>query len=533
VAHWIAYPTKAGAGDPKKLKAEVLGMLDAAIWGVPSTAMMASKLLPGDGLLILVGAPYYRFVGDAVIGSVYRPFADDELARLPAGLSFDHGVSLRNVRIWSPTLHIADAIPHTEGLKDSNPKGKFFGAITPVSSVDAAAIIAEGTCPKAAQHGSTGAASPAASAVPVEDTVPGADEAGNGAAAERSMSNSAGLLVRLLRAAKQSPPWLPDRIAHADWGTDPAKRVVTSAKLVDGAYQVGAPRTVGASGGLIERMGLTGPTGVTTLLGFDFPIGVPRAYAERVGFDDFAAWFRQLDISASFFEAATSLDDVSPSQPFFPHKPPTTKAPGLKALFVERLGIPAACLLRDCDRAHCDRRAASEMFWAIGAAAVAKATLAGLEDTLRPAFAEAHRTYRLWPFEGQLAQLLSTSDAVIVETYPTEAYRQLGLQMGTSSRAKTRQEDRRAEAFRLLDWCADNAVVADDELAKQIHDGFGPTSSGEDPFDSVAGLFGMIDTVRRAREPDLPDDPVVRRIEGWMFGQHAVCPQPNADPGGS
>ena len=88
---------------------------------------------------------------------------------------------------------------------------------------------------------------------------------------------------RAQRAARRSPPWLPDRIAHADWGTAAAKRVVATAELVDGAYHAHAPRTVGESGGLIERMGLAARTGRTTLLGFDFPIGVPRAYADAGG----------------------------------------------------------------------------------------------------------------------------------------------------------------------------------------------------------------------------------------------------------
>ena len=34
----------------------------------------------------------------------------------------------------------------------------------------------------------------------------------------------------------------------------------------------------------------------------------------------------------------------------------------------------------------------------------------------------------------------------------------------------------------------------------------------------------MIDTLHRAVEPELPDDPAIRAVEGWMFGQHASCP---------
>ena len=117
------------------------------------------------------------------------------------------------------------------------------------------------------------------------------------------------------------------------------------------------------------------------------------------------------------------------------------------------------------------------MFWAIGAAAVAKATIAGLKDTIRPALAEPGRTYAIWPFDGELSELLNRSDAVVVETYPTEAYLQLGLQMGTGGRAKTSQTDRLGDTKRLLDWCADNAVIPDQELLTQMLTGFGASKS--------------------------------------------------------
>ena len=49
--------------------------------------------MPGDGLIVAVGAPYRRFVGDAVVASRYRRFTDEEVSRLPAGLEFGYGVT--------------------------------------------------------------------------------------------------------------------------------------------------------------------------------------------------------------------------------------------------------------------------------------------------------------------------------------------------------------------------------------------------------------------------------------------------------
>jgi hypothetical protein len=49
--------------------------------------------------------------------------------------------------------------------------------------------------------------------------------------------------------------------------------------------------------------------------------------------------------------------------------------------------------------------------------------------------------------------------------------------------------------------------------------GFGAGGEGEDPFDAIAGLCGMIEVAdgRRAEAPDLAAN--VRRREGWILGQ--------------
>lgn len=328
---------------------------------------------------------------------------------------------------------------------------------------------------------------------------------------------------QLRRVASERPAWLPLRLAHADWGSSVGKCVVATAELEAGVYRAHAPRTVLDGGGLLERMHLGPSPGRHTLLGFDFPLGVPEAYARNAAIDSFSDWFRQLDLGSPLFDIPGDISEVSTARPFFPRLI-TEKAPGIKQRFHRALGLTAADVLRRCDRAHCKRRAAAEMFWTIGPAAVGKATLAGWRHALRPALAEPGRRYSMWPFDGPMTALLASSDAVIVETYPTEAYHQLGLGMGAFGTAKTRRADRRADAPRLLDWCARNAVSPDDELLVPLLDGFGSDAGGEDRFDAVVGLFGMIDTMRRRAEPELPDDPAVRLLEGWIFGRHAVCP---------
>jgi hypothetical protein len=324
-----------------------------------------------------------------------------------------------------------------------------------------------------------------------------------------------------------TPPILPAFVAHADWGASASKRVVAAAVLRGDTYVARAPRLVGGAGGLLERMHVTPGRGRPALLGFDFPIGLPRAYAKRAGIEDFSGWLRGLDAAGEFFDVSDDVAEVSLARPFFPRRI-AQPSPGIKHEFRAALGLSASELLRRCDLAHCRRRAASEMFWALGPQAVGRATLTGWRELVAPALGDPARRYALWPFDGELGDLLAGSDAVIVEAYPADAYLQLGLRMGSRGTAKTWQEDRRADGPLLLERSRQLRVRPDRALAAQIRDGFGSDRAGEDRFDATVGLLAMIATLRRRTEPDVPDDPCIRRVEGWVFGRHAPCP-PRAD----
>jgi hypothetical protein len=58
------------------------------------------------------------------------------------------------------------------------------------------------------------------------------------------------------------------------------------------------------------------------------------------------------------------------------------------------------------------------------------------------------------------------------------------------------------------------------ELAAVIADGFGPKSDGEDAFDAIMGLLGMIE-VADGRRTEGPLDHRNLQWEGWILGQAA------------
>ena len=81
---------------------------------------------------------------------------------------------------------------------------------------------------------------------------------------------------------------------------------------------------------------------------------------------------------------------------------------------------------------------------------------------------------------------------------------------------------RRALAPMLRDAMAARRVAPSPGLAAMIVDGFGADAAGEDRFDSVIGLLGLIGVLDGARPDFVPEDPWIRRWEGWVLGQTAL-----------
>jgi len=118
---------------------------------------------------------------------------------------------------------------------------------------------------------------------------------------------------------------LPRVVAHADWGVGTAKRWVAVAVLgADGRYRALAPRPVGPEGPVLERLGVAPDaprSGV--VLGFDFPIGLPRAYARRVGIADFRTTLGGFGRGewAAFYSVAKTAAEIGLYRPFYPLRP--------------------------------------------------------------------------------------------------------------------------------------------------------------------------------------------------------------------
>jgi hypothetical protein len=327
------------------------------------------------------------------------------------------------------------------------------------------------------------------------------------------------------RRARRSAPrrGRPSLVAHADWGTSAGKRWLARAALGrDGRYVAQPPERVGEAATLLGRLlAATGGEG-PVFAGFDFPIGLPAAYAERVALDDFLvalAGFGEGEWM-DFYRVATSPQEIGPRRPFYPQRPGGTR----RAHVITGLGLTGPGeLLRACDRAHATRHAAAPIFWTLGAQQVGKAAIAGWRDVLAPALRAADLDVVIWPFSGRLRDLFRRGRVVVAETYPAECYGHLGvdLRRGASHgrSGKRWRRSRAANARALRAWARSADIVLAPALVAVIEDGFGASEQGEDQFDAVVGLLGMLNVLLGGRPPGDPADERVRRVEGWILGQ--------------
>ena len=307
----------------------------------------------------------------------------------------------------------------------------------------------------------------------------------------------------------------PDLVVAADWSVSPGKRWMTRAQYRrDGSYLISAPEPVGETKHFLGRLeGMIFPRG-TALVGFDFPLGLPEAYASEAGLTGFRqslALFGR-DGWGNFFRISGR---PGLRNPFYPPLPAPRGAFKQKTL-IQALGLKTdRDLFRRCEKESPARPEC--LFWTLGGKQVGRAAISGWREVIQPGLAGDN--VRLWPFDGDLDKLLRQPGLVLCEIYPGEAYAHLGFRMGVSGRSKRRKEDRLAVAESILSQ-ADRNITFAREARDWISGGF----KGEDDFDAMAGLLVMLKVVLGRLSDGLPRGRSVRRLEGWILGQQGAAP---------
>jgi hypothetical protein len=314
---------------------------------------------------------------------------------------------------------------------------------------------------------------------------------------------------------------VPVLVAHADWGTNPNKRwIAIGIPVPGGGWEVEAPTPVGEPGTLLHRLRNMAGADNAMLVGFDFPIGIPTSFAKRFGIWSFLDSLPELGTGqfADFYRVATSEAEISCRRPFYPNAPGGKKQSHLvNALGVESIND----LRRQCEFAVAQESpAACPLFWTLGANQVGKAAISGWRDVLGPALRDIHTAVSIWPFDGELWQLIHPTSMTIVETYPRVYYRRLGISFAGGFGGKGSRLARERQAIALERQLSEARAAPSSDLTDRIRTGF-PGSGGDDRLDALVGLIALLHILnRRGDFPSAaPQTPGVSKIEGWILGR--------------
>ncbi len=326
-------------------------------------------------------------------------------------------------------------------------------------------------------------------------------------------------------AAISSPTFQPATfkhvtvISHADWSKDPAKRWAAMAVLQPDQHWLAVELyNVRDPEDYIKRLISLRSTSGCILAGFDFPIGLPSAYAAQAGINSFLNALPTLGhgVWDEFYSPAVAAGQISLHRPFYPYRPGHARRQHLE----HALGFPFNQLFRLCEKHHQNRRPACPLFWTLGGQQVGKAAISGWQSLLAPALAAPDQQLFIWPFAGPLSDLCMPGKLVVVETYPAEFYHHLGLSFTVPRRrSKRRQADRASFSAQLISWASSHHLDLPSSLLDGLQSGFGSHPEGEDQFDALVGLYGMINVVLGGHPCWEPNIPVISQVEGWIFGQ--------------
>jgi hypothetical protein len=286
-------------------------------------------------------------------------------------------------------------------------------------------------------------------------------------------------------------------------------------------FVASAPEQVLNTADLLERLQKrrqeTGPV----LVGFDFPIGLPRAYGRASELQDFRTALMTFGrgMWADWFKPAERPSEINIRRPFYPLRP-GKRGTVRKYHLTTALELSDGQLLRRCERQSRDQRAACPLFWTIGPNQVGKAAINGWNEVLVRALSSKTMSTALWPFDGEITHLLERFECVLCETYPAVAYRHLGCCFAPRE-SKRSHGHRKSKGQQLRAWFDARGHQPTQDVVAEIENGFGDSAIGEDRFDAFVGLLSMIDVMTGHSVAGVPTDASIRCWEGWILGRGA------------
>ncbi len=327
-------------------------------------------------------------------------------------------------------------------------------------------------------------------------------------------------IIALPRQQRQPDmPYMIDDIYHADWSIAAKGRWKAHARRNDDGWLIDDVSPVGDIPVFLQTLTKKAQNR-TIWLGFDFPVGLCRAWYEKTGVKNFAAVLDWLESAGGhgFFDICDDRTHISPMRPFYPARS-GSKGTVKRNHLTEGLGVADFTLLqRQCEKPSRHRGAAAIPFWTLGANQVGKAMLHGWRELVMPG---RDRGFHLWPFDGNLAALSRQPGVTLIETYPAEIYGWLEIHkmhLASGRFAKSRQLSRRDVLAQLIPDLEKQGITLTPTVNAHIINGIDTAQGKDDAFDALIGVIGLAMIAMGQRAENLPDTSLICDQEGWIMG---------------
>lgn len=304
-------------------------------------------------------------------------------------------------------------------------------------------------------------------------------------------------------------------ILCADWGKEFSKRAVYAADV-----SARVVRRVSGGGwsvaGVLAEADRWTSTG-SVLAAFDTPHGVPESHLTALGrllgaapLKTFLDLLTRARSMPRFYDATTASQDWIVERPFFS----VPAGDGGLRTYIDAAARVGVDMYRQIDRMTGAKAVfiKSGIPGSVGSAACA--LWQELASQLTPS-----RTFKVWPFEGELQELLQSTSVVVGEMYPRAAYATALLDVPPTSRAplvvaKTDAGVRREAiaTLRAARWVGSLGVELED-LAQ--------AEANEDDFDACVTAAALLRCVLEGA-PLCPAQLQSPASEGGMLGTGSV-----------
>jgi len=145
VAHYLFNSVNGDGAKGQALREQAAAFLRVRMWGIDADEPHRNALVPGDLILIYLGAPEREFIGRAELASAVHEWTPSEAQVYPG--DSPGGVVLAQVEKWDPPVPMNTVLSHMDPAE--NAKADFQAGVVRITAneYETALAVAAGRAP--------------------------------------------------------------------------------------------------------------------------------------------------------------------------------------------------------------------------------------------------------------------------------------------------------------------------------------------------------------------------------------------------